>query len=134
MPARAYKPRDKALVEGAVKLIYRSIYPKLEGRTFHDLTSINAVIRVALERHNNTPFSGRNYSRREQFEEIERDALGALNPIRYEIKKQALITVMKNGHIRLSEDAHYYSVPYQHIGKRVKLLYTSTSVEVFLCL
>ncbi|KAA6322960.1 hypothetical protein EZS27_027550 [termite gut metagenome] len=131
IPARAYKPRDKALVEGAVKLIYRSIYPKLEGRTFHDLTSINAAIRVALERHNNTPFSGRNYSRREQFEEIERNALGALNPIRYEIKKQALVTVMKNGHIRLSEDSHYYSVPYQHIGKRVKILYTSTSVEVF---
>ncbi|KAA6339005.1 hypothetical protein EZS27_013034 [termite gut metagenome] len=37
----------------------------------------------------------------------------------------------KNGHIRLSEDSHYYSVPYQHIGKRVKILYTSTSVEVF---
>lgn len=31
IPARAYKPRDKALVEGAVKLIYRSIYLKLEG-------------------------------------------------------------------------------------------------------
>ncbi|KAA6339006.1 hypothetical protein EZS27_013035 [termite gut metagenome] len=88
IPARAYKPRDKALVEGAVKLIYRSIYPKLEGRTFHDLTSINAAIRVALERHNNTPFSGRNYSRREQLEEIERDALRALNPIRYEIKNK----------------------------------------------
>jgi len=26
VPARVYKPRDKALVEGAVKLIYRSIY------------------------------------------------------------------------------------------------------------
>ncbi|KAA6304994.1 hypothetical protein EZS27_043355, partial [termite gut metagenome] len=30
-----------------------------------------------------------------------------------------------------NEDAHYYSVPYQHIDKRVKILYTSTSVEVF---
>jgi len=38
---------------------------------------------------------------------------------------------MKNGHIRLSEDAHYYSVPYKYIGKRVKLLYTSTLVEIY---
>ena len=37
IPARAYKPRDKALVEGAVKLIYRSIYPKIQEREFYDL-------------------------------------------------------------------------------------------------
>ena len=29
LPARCYKPRDKSLVEGAIKLIYRSIYTKL---------------------------------------------------------------------------------------------------------
>ena len=104
IPARAYRPRDKALVEGAVKLIYRSIYTKLEERTFHDLACLNAAIRVALEIHNNTLFFGRDYSRREQFEDIERGSLRELNPIRYELKKQVIVTVMKNGHIRLSED------------------------------
>lgn len=131
IPTRAYRPRDKALVEGAVKLIYRSIYLRLEERVFHDLATLNAAIRVALEVHNNAPFSGRSYSRRDQFEEIERMTLGKLNPIRYELKKQCVVTVMKNGHVRLSEDAHYYSVPCKHIGKRVKLLYTSTLVEVY---
>jgi hypothetical protein len=119
------------LVEGAIKLIYRSIYLRIEERTFHDLTSLNAAIRVALEVHNNAPFSGRSYSRRDQFEEIERMTLGRLNPIRYEQKKQALATVQKNGHIRLAEDAHYYSVPCKYIGKKVKVLYTSSLVEVF---
>jgi Transposase and inactivated derivatives len=131
IPARAYKPRDKALVEGAVKLIYRSIYLRLETRTFHDLKSLNAAIRVALEVHNNTPFSGRSYSRRDQFEEIERMTLRQLNPIRYELKAQAIVTVMKNGHIRLSENAHYYSVPCKYIGKKVKVLYTSSLVEIY---
>lgn len=56
IPARAYKPRDKALVEGAVKLIYRSIYLRLEPRIFHDMASLNSAIRVALEVHNNAPF------------------------------------------------------------------------------
>lgn len=131
IPARAYKPRDKALVEGAVKLIYRSIYPRLDDRVFHDLGSLNSAIRVALEVHNNAPFSGRSYSRRDQFEEIERMTLGRLNPIGYELKKQSIVTVMKNGHIRLAEDAHYYSVPCKHIGKKVKLFYMSTLVEVY---
>ena len=70
IPARAYKPRDKALVEGAVKLIYRSIYPKIGEREFYDLASLNAAIRVALEIHNNTPLTDRKYSRREQFDKI----------------------------------------------------------------
>ena len=111
IPARAYKPRDKALVEGAVKLIYRSIYPKIQEREFYDLDSLNAAIRVALELHNNTPLTGRKYSRREQFEEIERDSLRKLNPIRFELRHRYRATVMKNGHVRLGEDAHYYSVP-----------------------
>jgi transposase len=131
IPARAYKPRDKSLVEGAVKLVYKNIYTKLEGRVFHDLDSLNAAIRVGLELHNNTPFSGRDYSRRQQFEEIEREALVKLNPFRYQIKEQAMVTVMKNCYVRLSKDVHYYSVPYQYIGKKVKILYTSHDVEVY---
>lgn len=131
LPARVYKPRDKSLVEGAVKLIYRSIYTKLEERTFHDLESLNAALRVALEIHNNTPFSKRDYGRREQFEDIERSALGKLNPFRYELKEQAIVTVMKNGYVRLSKDVHYYSVPYNYIGKKVKILYTTRDVEVY---
>lgn len=38
---------------------------------------------------------------------------------------------MKNGHVGLSVDKHYYSVPYRFIGKKVKVLYTSTQVEIF---
>ena len=131
IPARAYKPRDKSLVEGAVKLIYRSIYNKLDNSRFETLEQLNSAIVPLLEIHNNKPFSGRNYSRREQFEEIEREALAVLNPVRYEVHKQVMVTVMRNGHVRLGEDVHYYSVPYNYVGKKVKLLYTSGSVKVY---
>ena len=131
IPARVYKPRDKYLVEGAVKLIYRSIYTKIQDRTFHDLISLNSAIRVALEIHNNTPFSKRDYSHRQQFEDIERTALNKLNALRYEVKEQNIVTVMKNGYVKLSKDVHYYSVPYSYIGKKVKLMYTSQGVEVY---
>lgn len=56
LPARVYKPRDKSLVEGAVKLVYKTIFTKLDKRIFYDLSSLNAAIRVALESHNNTPY------------------------------------------------------------------------------
>jgi transposase len=131
LPARAYKPRDKALVENAVRIIYTRIYAKIRDLHCFALDELNAVIRVALEEHNNTNLTGRNYSRRQQFDEIERSALAPLPPLRYELKKQLFATVMKNGHVSLGADKHYYSVPYRFIGKKVKLRYSRNSVEIF---
>ena len=71
------------------KLIYRSIYPLVRQRTHHDLVSLNAAIRTALELHNNARMSGRPYSRREQFEDLERMYLRPLNPIRFELEGTA---------------------------------------------
>lgn len=131
IPARVYKPRDKSLVEGAVKLIYRSIYARLEGCKFYDLESLNAAIHSALEIHNTQPFSSRTYSRRDQFENIERETLSPLNPIRYQMKQQVMVTVMRNGYVRLGDDVHYYSVPYKYIGKKVKVLYTADRIDMY---
>jgi transposase len=131
LPTRAYRPRDKALVEGAVKIVYSRIYAPLRKQVYSSLSELNAAIWAALEVHNNQLLRGRNYSRRLQFEEIERGALSPLPMLRYEFKKQSHATVMKNGHVNLSIDKHYYSVPYRFIGKKVKLLFSGTVVEIY---
>ena len=131
LPTRAYRPRDKALVENAVRILYTRIYAKLRGCDYFTLEELNTAIRVALEEHNNTLLTGRNYSRREQFEEVERAALGPLPLLRYELKKEIYVTVMKNGHVSLNADKHYYSVPNRFIGKKIKLMYSRSVVEIF---
>lgn len=131
LPARAYRPKDKALVEGMVKIIYRTIYTLVNTEVYTSLATLNASIREALDVLNNAPFKGRDYSRRQQFEEIEKEALHCLPAYRYEFKQQAMVTVMKNGHVCLGIDKHYYSVPYRFIGKKVKILYTSGRVEIY---
>ncbi len=50
VPARVRHPRDKALVENAVKLMYRSVYVDLEGVLFHDLESLNVAILKSLRK------------------------------------------------------------------------------------
>jgi transposase len=131
LPARSYKPRDKALVENAVKIMYTRIYPQIKKNAYFSLEELNAAILIALNEHNNAPLKGRTYSRKQQFEEIERCALMPLPMLRYELKKPLYVTVMKNGHVSLSADKHYYSVPYRFIGKKVKMLYSRHTVEVF---
>jgi transposase len=131
LPARAYRPRDKALVENAVKIIYSRIYAKIRGTQYHSLEALNTAIRSALEEHNNAFLRGRNYSRRQQFDEIEKAVLMPLPALKYELKKHLYATVAKNGHVGLSLDKHYYSVPYRFIGKKVKLLFSRHSVEIY---
>ena len=131
LPARVYKPKDKSLVEGGVKIAYSRIYAVLDQQVFYSLEDINLAIKEALEIHNNTKLTNRPYSRRELFEDIERQALQELPSLGYEFKRQQFATISVNGHVCLTEDKHYYSVPFQCIGKKVKILYTPTSVEIF---
>jgi hypothetical protein len=130
--ARGYKPKDKALVENAVKLTYRYIYTRLEGQKYSNLHSLNLALRSALEIYNNKQFSSKSYSRRDHFEDVEKDVLRLLNPIRFEIRTRLQVTVNRYGHVRLKEDNHSYSVPHVHIGKKVKLLYSNDGVAIYL--
>lgn len=130
-PTRGYKPKDKALVENAVKLTYRHIYTRLDGQKFSDLHTLNLALHSALEIYNNKQFSSKSYSRRDHFEDVEREVLRPLNPLRFEIRTHLLVTVNRYGHVRLKEDVHSYSVPHIHIGKKVKLSYNNDSVAVY---
>jgi transposase len=131
LPAGPYKPTHKALVEGAVKIIYRAIYETIRSGVFTSLESINKAILEALDAFNRRLMSGRPYSRRQVFEETEAAALQLLPLRRYEIKRRKIVTVMKNNYVYLGEDKHYYSVPYRFIGKKVTLFYTQSLVEVY---
>jgi len=131
LPARAYKPKDKALVEGAVKIAYQRIYSSLADKTFFTLYELNFAIIKLLDEHNSTHFSGRPYSRKQLFEEIERAALHPLPLFKFEFKKQQIVTVGQNSFVCLREDKHYYTVPFQYIGKKVKILYTKKWVEIY---
>lgn len=130
-PTRTYKPKDKALVEGAVKIIYTTIFSKIDQTVYHTLDQVNKDILIHLEAHNNTKLTGENYSRMQQFIELEKQALQPLNPYPFEPMTAQLSTVNKYGHVLLSADKRYYSVPYKLIGKRLKIKYSTTRIEVY---
>jgi transposase len=131
LPAGPYKPKHKALVEGAVKLIYTSIYAVVSNRVFTSLDDLNKAIKEALEEHNNRLMKYRPYTRRQVFEEVEKLELQSLPLHRYDLKRKKVVTVMKNNYVCLGEDKNYYSVPYVFIGKKVNIFYSQSEVEVF---
>jgi len=131
LPAAPYKPKHKALVEGAVKILYRTMYSVVNRRAWSCMELLNAEIKDALETYNNRPMKGRPYSRRQLFEDTERHMLNPLPGKRYELKHRYVATVMKNNYVCLAEDKHYYSVPYRFIGKKVTLLYSASELDVY---
>lgn len=131
VPARAKKPKDKALVENQVKLIYSRVYARLRHMQFFDIHSLNAAIAEKVKAHNQTRMQQKPWSREEKFLAEEKKLLVPLPADRFEIKTYSELTVAKNNHIYLSENKHYYSVPYRLIGSKVKVIYTHSMVYVF---
>ena len=131
LPTRPAKPKDKALVENQVKLVYTRVYAKLREQQFFDLASLNKAIAAKMDEHNHTRMQQKPWSRTERFLAQEKSALAPLPDEDFELKYYATSKVAKNGHIYLGQDKHYYSVPYQHIGTHVKVIYTRSAVRIF---
>ncbi len=130
-PARPYSPQDKAMVEGAVKLVYQRIFYPLGKHIFFSLESLNEQIGELTDQYNNCTLSQRSTTRNQEFPALEKQYLQPLPKNSYCLKAFKRLTVQKMGHICLSEDKHYYSVPYRFRGKRVEVQYTGHTVEVY---
>lgn len=131
-PTRAYSPQDKALVESAVKLIYQRVFYPLSKMQFFSLIDLNKQMREELDKHNHAIMKTYETSRYKQFHELEKNYLGELPSSRFELREYALATVQKMGYVYLSKDKTYYSVPFQYIGKKVEVQYTTTDVEIYI--
>jgi transposase len=129
VPARAFKPTDKAKVENAVGCIEMQILAPLRHQTFTNLPSINAAIKARLAVFLNQPFQKMKVSRQELYEAIDKPALKPLplEPYQYAEWKKAKIHI----DYHFVFDDHYYSVPYRYIHKPTEIRGTSKTVECF---
>lgn len=131
IPARPYKPKDKSLVENAVKLAYQRIFAPLRHQKFTSLAELNQAIIVALEKFNNRMMKTYSKSRKDLFEKLEKSVLLPMPNEHYELRKFFRLKVHNNYHFYSSEDNHYYSVPYQYRGKQVTVVFSGGFIEVF---
>jgi len=129
IPARPYKPKDKAKAEVGVQIVERWIMMRLRKLTFYTLASINIAIRSLLDELNGRPFKKKPGSRLSQFEALDKPALKALpsEPYRYRHIKKARVHL--DYHIEYNR--HYYSVPYQLVKEEVMVHAGETSVAIF---
>ncbi len=131
IPARSRHPRDKALVENAVRLLYQRVFAPLRNKKFYSLEELNTAVRELVDKHNRRPMQVLKISRRELFAEIERDQLKQLPSSPYPMKAFEEHTAAPDYHVLLSADKHYYSVPWQLKGKKIRIIYDERNVALY---
>lgn len=129
IPARPYKPKDKAKVELSVKLVQRWIVAKLRNRQFFSIAELNQAIRPLLDELNDRVMKQLGKSRRKLYEELDKPVLQALPSQPYVYKEFKLCRVNIDYHIQL--DKCFYSVPYQLVKKEVEVRSSDYVIEIF---
>jgi len=129
IPARPYKPKDKAKAENGVLIVERWILFRLRKRIFTSLEELNLAIRELLEDANSRPFKKLPGCRKSAFEAIDRPALQQLPVERY--------TYTEFRKVRAGYDycfdlggGHVYSVPDSLRNRELDVRITANTVEV----
>ena len=99
VPARPYRPKDKAKVEVGVQVVERWILAALRHQKFFRLADLNHAIRELLERLNQRPFKKREGSRASVFAAVERTALRPLPAEPFDMSQWSYARVNIDYHI-----------------------------------
>jgi len=129
VPARAYKPRDKAKVEVGVQVVQRWILARLRHQRFFSLAELNTAIAELVEQLNDRTMRGLGTTRRALFEQFDRPALLPLPPAAYEYAEWRRCRVGLDYHVQI--DKHFYSVPHDLLRQEVEARITAGTVELF---
>jgi hypothetical protein len=129
VPARPRRPKDKSIVEGAVKLIMRLFRWNYRRHTFFSLDEINRALSEVVKQINERSHTRFRTSRLERWQLLERKTLKDLPDSPFESIEWTKARVHPDSTI--SVDQVFYSVPYLYRGKEVRVKLTQNQVEIF---
>jgi transposase len=129
LPARPYRPQDKALVESGVQVVQRWILARLRHQTFVGLAELNAAIAQLLKILNQKPFQKLPGCRESAFLEMDKPALRPLPLEAYHYRQYKSSRAGIDYHVTLN--GHYYSVPHQYCGEIIDLWFNQHTVECY---
>jgi len=130
VPARPKHPKDKAIVEGLVKILMRYVRFAYRRTRFTSLAEINRALAECVLKINERKHSRFGVSRRERFEQREKAALKSLPHHAFENAEWKEATLHADCYVSVEGD--YYSAPHTHRHRRLRIKLTENQVEIFL--
>jgi hypothetical protein len=125
------KPRDKPNVEASVNWAYTRIYARMRKSSYATVKELNADIWKYLDEFLGREFQRRTETRHDLFVHHELPHLLPLPAESFRPKKVRRVKVRANSHVIISEDNHFYSVPFQLVGRHVRVVYDTHFVGIY---
>ena len=129
LPARPYKPRDKAAVEAAIGVIQKQFFMEVRLREFHSLAELNQAFFEYLSRLNREPMKDHGGVSREERAVLDRHHLKPCPSDAFTLAEWKSAKVHPDCHIQV--ERRFYSVPFQFVGFVVKVRLRPETVEIF---
>ena len=128
LPARPRRPKDKANVECHVGILQDSFFQIVRNKTFNNISELNIELTKHLLILNNQVMKDYGVSRNQRFE----NEVKFLQPVpldKFEIPEIRDAMVHPDCHIQFGKS--FYSVPWQYVGKRVRVISTADRLQIF---
>jgi transposase len=129
VPARPRHPKDKAIVEGLVKILMRYFKFCYRRHTFTSIVEINNALRACADKINRRPHSRFSVSRLDRFNNIEKQALKALPVNSFEVKEWKKVRLHADCTVYI--EGAYYSAPHEYRGRNLKVKVTENQIEIY---
>ena len=135
---RITKPRDKGPAESLVNQVYRFYYARIESgngsgqrEEFHSIDELNTRLYELNDEYNSRAMKSIGVSRWDRYLSSEKPLMNPLPPEAYVFKYEKLFTVGSSYHVQIGKERHFYSIPYQCVGKKAKTVYDCHTVEIW---
>ena len=135
---RIKKPRDKGPAEGLVNKTYVFYYSRIESgngsgirEEFSTIDQLNNRLYELNDEFNSRVMKSIGASRWDRYLGGEKPLMNPLPPEMYVFKYEKLFTVGSTYHVQIGKERHFYSIPYQYVGKNAKAVYDCNTVEIW---
>lgn len=130
LPARVYKPRDKAVVESNVLHLQRYILGRLRDRMFFSLAEVQEEVLALVALFNAEPMQLYKISRLNRFEALDRPFAKPLPKDDFALQEVKInVKVHVDYHIQFRK--HFYSVPFTLAGKYVEVHSDEVTIQIY---
>jgi hypothetical protein len=129
VPARPHRPKDKALVEGAVKIVMRLMKWRYRRHTFTSLAEIRKALTETVGLINIKTHTRFRVSRLDRFDKLEKTALKELPTAAFEAIDTKDVILHPDSTVLLEHV--YYSAPHRFRGKLLRARLSENLVELF---
>lgn len=118
-PAKVKSPRWKPVVEGHVKIVTMHILVEMEDMVFYSLEELNQVLWKKVEEENKANLEGLSYSRKDLFENEEKETLLPLPSSKFEYLERKKVKVAQD--FSFTFDKVHYSMPRRYLRQELEI-------------